>query len=128
MTPEVVLSIFGEAFWLIVLLVSVIIVPSLIVGLIVSTFQAATQINEQTLSFLPRLSDDDSCHYVGGALDPEYLDGAFFRIDQKYSISYRLALCSNLVFYRLNSGSLLSLCPFFVSHHFLWLCLCWVVS
>lgn len=55
MTPEVVLRIFGEAFWLIVLLVSVIIVPSLIVGLIVSTFQAATQINEQTLSFLPRL-------------------------------------------------------------------------
>lgn len=55
MTPEVVLSLFGEAFWLIVLLVSVIIVPSLIVGLAVSTFQAATQINEQTLSFLPRL-------------------------------------------------------------------------
>ncbi|EAR60568.1 flagellar biosynthesis protein FliQ [Neptuniibacter caesariensis] len=55
MTPEVVLSLFGEAFWLIVVLVSVIIVPSLIVGLIVSTFQAATQINEQTLSFLPRL-------------------------------------------------------------------------
>ena len=55
MTPEVVLGIFGEAFWLIVLLVTVIIVPSLIVGLIVSTFQAATQINEQTLSFLPRL-------------------------------------------------------------------------
>ncbi|MCP4596513.1 flagellar biosynthesis protein FliQ [Neptuniibacter sp.] len=55
MTPEVVLSLFGEAFWLIVLLVSVIIVPSLIVGLVVSTFQAATQINEQTLSFLPRL-------------------------------------------------------------------------
>ncbi|WP_415890231.1 flagellar biosynthesis protein FliQ [Neptuniibacter sp. SY11_33] len=55
MTPEVVLSLFGEAFWLIVLIVSVLIVPSLIVGLAVSTFQAATQINEQTLSFLPRL-------------------------------------------------------------------------
>jgi flagellar biosynthetic protein FliQ len=55
MTPEVVLSLFGEAFWLIVLLVSIIIVPSLLVGLVVSTFQAATQINEQTLSFLPRL-------------------------------------------------------------------------
>ncbi|MDF2181360.1 flagellar biosynthesis protein FliQ [Neptuniibacter sp. CAU 1671] len=55
MTPEVVLSIFGEAFWLIVLMVSVIILPSLVVGLVVSTFQAATQINEQTLSFLPRL-------------------------------------------------------------------------
>lgn len=55
MTPEVVLSIFGEAFWLIVLMVSIIILPSLVVGLVVSTFQAATQINEQTLSFLPRL-------------------------------------------------------------------------
>ncbi|HEY0891936.1 MAG TPA: flagellar biosynthetic protein FliQ [Cellvibrio sp.] len=33
----------------------VIIGPGLIVGLIVSMFQAATQINEQTLSFLPRL-------------------------------------------------------------------------
>ncbi|MFW1677684.1 flagellar biosynthesis protein FliQ [Pontibacter sp. JAM-7] len=55
MTPEVVLGIFGEAFWLIVLLVTIIILPSLMVGLVVSTFQAATQINEQTLSFLPRL-------------------------------------------------------------------------
>lgn len=55
MTPETVLGLFGEAFWLIVVLVSVIIVPSLLVGLVVSTFQAATQINEQTLSFLPRL-------------------------------------------------------------------------
>jgi flagellar biosynthetic protein FliQ len=31
------------------------VVPSLVVGLIVAMFQAATQINEQTLSFLPRL-------------------------------------------------------------------------
>jgi flagellar biosynthetic protein FliQ len=29
--------------------------PSLLIGLVISTFQAATQINEQTLSFLPRL-------------------------------------------------------------------------
>ncbi len=55
MTPEIVLGLFGEAFWLIVVLVTVIIVPSLLIGLVVSTFQAATQINEQTLSFLPRL-------------------------------------------------------------------------
>jgi flagellar biosynthetic protein FliQ len=48
-------DIFSEALFIVVLLVSVIIVPSLLVGLIVSTFQAATQINEQTLSFLPRL-------------------------------------------------------------------------
>lgn len=36
-------------------MVSVLIVPSLLVGLIVAVFQAVTQINEQTLSFLPRL-------------------------------------------------------------------------
>jgi len=55
MTPEVVLDIFREALWLIVTLVTLIVAPALIVGLLVSIFQAATQINEQTLSFLPRL-------------------------------------------------------------------------
>lgn len=37
------------------LLVSAAILPSLVVGLMVSVFQATTSINEQTLSFLPRL-------------------------------------------------------------------------
>lgn len=55
MTPEVALSLFGNAFYLTVVMVLVIVGPSLLVGLIVATFQAATQINEQTLSFLPRL-------------------------------------------------------------------------
>jgi len=49
------LDLFGDALWRIVIIVTVIVVPGLIVGLIVSVFQAATQINEQTLSFLPRL-------------------------------------------------------------------------
>ncbi|WP_062262648.1 flagellar biosynthesis protein FliQ [Endozoicomonas arenosclerae] len=55
MTPEVVVDLLRQALYLVVLMVSVIILPSLLVGLIVSIFQAATQINEQTLSFLPRL-------------------------------------------------------------------------
>lgn len=55
MTPQVVLDLLGEAFFLTVLIVVVVVGPSLVVGLIVSVFQAATQINEQTLSFLPRL-------------------------------------------------------------------------
>lgn len=55
MTQEVVLELFGGAFYLTVIMVLVIVGPSLMVGLLVSTFQAATQINEQTLSFLPRL-------------------------------------------------------------------------
>lgn len=55
MTPEMAIDLIREALWLIVLLAMAIIGPGLIVGLVVSTFQAATQINEQTLSFLPRL-------------------------------------------------------------------------
>lgn len=55
MTQELVLDLFGSAFFLTVIMVLVIVGPSLLVGLVVSTFQAATQINEQTLSFLPRL-------------------------------------------------------------------------
>lgn len=55
MTPEVVSDLMREALYLAMIMVTVIIVPSLCIGLVVSVFQAATQINEQTLSFLPRL-------------------------------------------------------------------------
>lgn len=55
MTPEVVIDVFKDALMLVVMMVAVIVIPSLLVGLMVSMFQAATQINEQTLSFLPRL-------------------------------------------------------------------------
>jgi len=55
MTPEVFVDILRDALWLIIILVAIMVVPGLIVGLIVAVFQAATSINEQTLSFLPRL-------------------------------------------------------------------------
>ena len=55
MSPEVFLDVFQEALQVIVIIVAFIIVPSLLVGLMVAVFQAATSINEQTLSFLPRL-------------------------------------------------------------------------
>ena len=55
MTPEVALDLFREALWLTAMIVGILVVPSLLVGLVVAMFQAATQINEQTLSFLPRL-------------------------------------------------------------------------
>ncbi len=55
MTPETVIDIMRDALWMIVMMAGVIITPGLMIGLVVSTFQAATQINEQTLSFLPRL-------------------------------------------------------------------------
>jgi flagellar biosynthetic protein FliQ len=55
MTPEIFVDILRNALFLVIMLVSVIIIPSLLVGLCVAIFQAATSINEQTLSFLPRL-------------------------------------------------------------------------
>ena len=55
MTEAMVGDIFSNALYLVLSVVVIIIVPSLVIGLAVSTFQAATQINEQTLSFLPRL-------------------------------------------------------------------------
>ncbi|WP_428773758.1 flagellar biosynthesis protein FliQ [Vibrio sp.] len=55
MTPELTVTLFSNAVWMVITIVAVLIVPGLIVGLGIAVFQAATQINEQTLSFLPRL-------------------------------------------------------------------------
>ena len=55
MTPDMVIDIFREALSLVIILVVAIIAPGLLTGLLVAIFQAATSINEQTLSFLPRL-------------------------------------------------------------------------
>lgn len=55
MSPEIFVDVLRDSLFIVILLVSAIILPSLFVGLIVAIFQAATSINEQTLSFLPRL-------------------------------------------------------------------------
>lgn len=55
MSPEVFVDILSDALFLVIVLVCAVIIPSLLVGLLVAVFQAATSINEQTLSFLPRL-------------------------------------------------------------------------
>ncbi|HAT1658235.1 TPA: flagellar biosynthesis protein FliQ [Legionella pneumophila] len=55
MTPESVVSLFSDSVYIILLLLAVLILPGLIIGLIISMFQAATQINETSLSFIPKL-------------------------------------------------------------------------
>ena len=55
MAPQDVLQIMQSALHVIILMVSVVLLPALGVGLLVSMFQAATQINEVTLSFIPKL-------------------------------------------------------------------------
>jgi len=55
MTPETVVSIGQQAIQVTILVASPLLLSALAVGLLVSIFQAATQINEMTLSFIPKL-------------------------------------------------------------------------
>jgi flagellar biosynthetic protein FliQ len=55
LTPEVAVDMINDALHVVMLLVVLLVTPGLVTGLLVSLFQAATQINEQTLGFLPRL-------------------------------------------------------------------------
>jgi flagellar biosynthetic protein FliQ len=55
MTPESVVNIGQNALYVTLMILAVLLLPALAVGLLVSMFQAATQINEQTLSFIPKL-------------------------------------------------------------------------
>lgn len=55
MTPEVVLNITQQALELTLLVSAPMLGAALVTGLLVSVFQAATQINEMTLSFIPKL-------------------------------------------------------------------------
>lgn len=55
MTPESVMGIAHHAMVIALTLAAPLLLVSLFVGLTVSLFQAATQINESTLSFIPKL-------------------------------------------------------------------------
>ena len=55
MTPETVMTIGRHALEITVMLAAPLLLVTLAVGLLVGIFQAATQINEMTLSFIPKL-------------------------------------------------------------------------
>jgi flagellar biosynthesis protein FliQ len=55
MTPESVIQMGRTAMEICLMVSAPLLLVALIIGLIVSIFQAATQINEQTLSFIPKL-------------------------------------------------------------------------
>jgi len=55
MTPESVINIGRHALEMTLLVSAPLLLAALAVGLLVSVFQAATQINEMTLSFIPKL-------------------------------------------------------------------------
>ena len=55
MTPESVMSIGHDALHVALILAAPLLLAALISGLLISLLQAATQINEQTLSFIPKI-------------------------------------------------------------------------
>ena len=55
MTPDSVMNFGEQALQVTVLLSAPILLSALAIGFLVAMFQAATQINEQTLSFVPKL-------------------------------------------------------------------------
>ncbi|MGB5275862.1 MAG: flagellar biosynthesis protein FliQ [Gammaproteobacteria bacterium] len=56
MTPEMVLDVGQEALWVTALLSAPLLISALVVGLLVGMVQAATQIQEMTLTFIPKLA------------------------------------------------------------------------
>lgn len=55
MTPEFIIDIGRQAVQTVLLVAAPMLLSGLIVGLLVSIFQAATQINEQTMTFVPKI-------------------------------------------------------------------------
>ena len=55
MTPETIITLGQRAMELAILVSAPLLLAALVVGVLVSLFQAATQINEMTLSFVPKL-------------------------------------------------------------------------
>ena len=55
MSPETVIHVGRQAVETVLLTASPMLIAAMVIGLLISIFQAATQINEQTLSFIPKI-------------------------------------------------------------------------
>ncbi len=86
MSPESVLSLGHQALTVGLMLAAPLLGVALVVGLVVSIFQAATQINEATLSFIPKVLAVAAALVVAGpwmlALMLDYLRGVFASLPQ----------------------------------------------
>lgn len=54
-SPEYFIGVAQQAMWILALISTPVLLPALIVGIVLGMIQAATSINEQTLSFVPKL-------------------------------------------------------------------------
>lgn len=66
MTPETVLDVGRHALEVTMVLAGLVLLPALVVGLVVAVVQAVTQINEMTMTFIPKLVAVAVVLVVGG--------------------------------------------------------------
>ena len=66
MTPEVVMELGQQTLMMVALLAGPLLIAALAVGLLIGIFQAATQIQEMTLSFIPKLAALAIALVIGG--------------------------------------------------------------
>ena len=87
MTPEMVLDVGQEALWVTALLAAPLLLSALVVGLLVGMVQAATQIQEMTLTFIPKLAVLGLALIVAGSwmlgLITDFTINLFERIPEK---------------------------------------------
>lgn len=55
MTLGIAMSVLRESMMILLIISGILVVPSFVIGLLISIFQATTQIQEQTLTFIPKL-------------------------------------------------------------------------
>lgn len=66
MTQESIIAIGQQAMWMMIVTAGPLLVVSLVVGLVVSVFQAVTQVNEMTLTFVPKIIAIFACLVILG--------------------------------------------------------------
>ena len=66
MTPELVVTLGKGALEITLIMMTVLLMPALVVGVVIGVLQASTQVNEMTLSFIPKLLATALVLVVGG--------------------------------------------------------------
>ena len=65
--PEYFIGIAQQALWIVSMASAPILIPALVAGLVLGMVQAATSINEQTLTFVPKLIVVGACLAIFGS-------------------------------------------------------------
>ncbi len=84
MDPDTVINIGRQTLEVIGMLTGMVLLPALAVGLLIAMFQAATQINEMTLTFIPKLVVVGAGVDDGGPLDAAGADDLFHQPDREH--------------------------------------------